>query len=419
MHFREAVAPALSGHFVNEFWTTLLPQLCHTEPAVLHAVQSLSASHRRFVMKVGPDLAQLEGDAFELRQYNRAITQLRSRASTSDADLVVVACCLLFTCFECLYGNQDLALTHLKHGLDIVKTTGTPFWASEAQKILHRFSTQSVLFGNIPQESTTFEEIVGPAMEVNVPQSFKGLTEAQAVLDILIAVALRFSSKVRQYTRTGMMTAPPHGHHDRLIQKYRSWESAFIRLRATTAEDDTSEARFLDLWIRYRASSIWIHSCLRKLETDFDAYKAEFSDIIECAGRLTSISSPNINSLKSTAFTFDHGNVSAIFLVALKCRYASIRMKAIDIMYALPAREGLWDTRLSARAARRIMEIETTATQEQSDSIPGDLPPEHCRVFTADIMEDQGQGYIHFHMRPEGHGGPIVDWKEDISTLPQ
>ncbi|KAF2227649.1 hypothetical protein BDZ85DRAFT_292738 [Elsinoe ampelina] len=420
-HFRDYLAPTLSGRFVNDMWTILLPQLCHCEPAVLLAIASISAGHSRFMYAHRQQKrAKLQAEAYEIDHYNSSIATLRDRKDPVNKDLVSVACCLLFTIFECLYGNRNNAIMHLSHGLQILDQAPHAHWTENAQKILRRFSAQSVLFGNGNSPTTSFWDIVQPALDVTLPDSFPDLNEAQGTLDILISAAIRFVHKYRHTDRDPKHWDKVHEPHDALVKKLRAWEALALPLfwpgkeRVLTLLDSNA----LDLWIRYCAVSAWAQACLRPWEVCIDAYRNEFRDIVESAELLLSMNDTSSGPNYMTApFIFDHGLVSALYMVALKCRYRDLRSRAMKIMQELPSREGLWDTRLHAKVARRVADIEDAATMASPEYAldPNTLAPENCRVFSIDIWEDDG--FVKIHMRPNGHGQPILKWREDLEGL--
>ena len=58
------------------------------------------------------------------------------------------------------------------------------------------------------------------------------------------------------------------------------------------------------------------------------------------------------------SFALDLGIVPPLFVVATKCRQRKLRREAIRLLMSSPRREGMWDSILSGRVAKWIMEIE-------------------------------------------------------------
>lgn len=88
--YRGRTATKIPGAFISEFWTVLLPQASHSEPAVLHALLALSAVHfdgtsqndtvqdgiaKNRTVEHGPRLERLT-----LEHYNYAIHHLKEKS---------------------------------------------------------------------------------------------------------------------------------------------------------------------------------------------------------------------------------------------------------------------------------------------------------------------------------------------------
>ncbi|RVX66159.1 hypothetical protein B0A52_09888 [Exophiala mesophila] len=116
----------LPGAFETSFWTVLLPQACVSEPAVLHATLSLASIHKRQALGLKPGAVSaglVESDLFALRQYTRAMTDLRHRIgddSRRSADVALITCAA-FVQLEYLRGCYQAGLTHLRHGLTVLE----------------------------------------------------------------------------------------------------------------------------------------------------------------------------------------------------------------------------------------------------------------------------------------------------------
>ena len=102
--FRSRTSLQLSGFFDAGFWTRVVIQAAHYEPAVRHAVLGLSSLHERFESGdksiFSPNWDWNEG-GFALQQYNRAIQQIiqPKHGSQQAVDICLIAC-MLFASFE-------------------------------------------------------------------------------------------------------------------------------------------------------------------------------------------------------------------------------------------------------------------------------------------------------------------------------
>ncbi|CAK7220559.1 hypothetical protein SEUCBS140593_004274 [Sporothrix eucalyptigena] len=157
--FQHITAPRLAGDLDAVFWRVLVLQICHTEPAVRHAVLAISSLHETFLQTslvsskknltietpATRSLASPRGHTtpqheFALKQYNKAIAHLlddmkttsneasstgtRIKAASRPACRRPVAplmTCLLFVCIEMLQGKDKEALIHLGQGRHLLK----------------------------------------------------------------------------------------------------------------------------------------------------------------------------------------------------------------------------------------------------------------------------------------------------------
>ena len=87
----------LSGVFDPTFWTRLVLQATHHEPAIKHAVIALGALHESSEIKSRED-----SSIFAMQQYGKAIECLVKplREKQKQAADVALITCVLFVCFE-------------------------------------------------------------------------------------------------------------------------------------------------------------------------------------------------------------------------------------------------------------------------------------------------------------------------------
>ena len=101
----------MTGYFKSNFWSHILLQTTHLEPAVRHAVVSIGSIHEQYEAGNAMDETQTSG-AFALQQYNTAISHLVNAAKKQEqqtADVILMSC-LLFISFEMLRANFGSSL---------------------------------------------------------------------------------------------------------------------------------------------------------------------------------------------------------------------------------------------------------------------------------------------------------------------
>jgi hypothetical protein len=86
----------LGGVFDPTFWTRLVLQATHHEPAIRHAVVALGALHE------SSEHSRDESSMFALQQYTKAIGCLVEpiQGKKKQATDVALMTCVLFVCFE-------------------------------------------------------------------------------------------------------------------------------------------------------------------------------------------------------------------------------------------------------------------------------------------------------------------------------
>jgi hypothetical protein len=94
--------------------------------------------------------------------------------------------------------------------------------------------------------------------------------------------------------------------------------------------------------------------------------------------------------LKPT-FSLSLGLITPLYITVTRCRDPAIRRRALHLLYTCNRKEGIWDSRLAARVAQRMVEVEEAGAvplpgQGSSDGtdaavvMSADQIPEHARV---------------------------------------
>ena len=202
--FRTRTAPGLSSYFDAEFWTRLVLQMSHAEPAIKHAMVAVGTLHEKredsvqtvpkirsvvmtdpMAISVPVTKARDDSDPFALAQYNKAIQHLSKRLNDPDTSSeIALLACILFVCVEFLRGDVEPAMRHFQSGMaiamayskktggsqlryqmDLVKENMLPFF--------HRLELLSTLFGNDAMWQYPID------LEQVVPTEFNNLKEAR------------------------------------------------------------------------------------------------------------------------------------------------------------------------------------------------------------------------------------------------
>ena len=156
--FQHITALCLAGDLDAVFWRVLVPQICHTEPAVRHAVLAVSSLHEALFqtppvphgsLKSAPAPSTFSRPSdcttrttqqcnFALRQYNMAISHLLDEMKTESSGpsccslkpsagsaqrrpVAALITCVLYLCIKMMQGKDKEALIHLEQGRLLLK----------------------------------------------------------------------------------------------------------------------------------------------------------------------------------------------------------------------------------------------------------------------------------------------------------
>ena len=117
------------------------------------------------------------------------------------------------------------------------------------------------------------------------------------------------------------------------------------------------------------------------------------------------IIAPEPPTILKPTFSLSVGIITPLYVCVTRCRDPIIRRRALRLLHKCNRKEGVWDSRLSARVAQRIVEIEEAGAIPADDE-PGDVPflvtsavqiPESSRVRELEAIFLPGrQGKIRY-----------------------
>lgn len=426
--FSSHTGPALSGDPENKsFWSIELPQLSFSEPAIRHALLAVSSCHAHFETQPG-DPKQC-GDIvcrdFTIKHYSLAIATLRQLLDLESTKLhVPLVCCLLFICLECLYGNTSLILAHLQNGLNILDSPSLHETNSHALESITR--KLKPIFNAFKAQSTVFGMSAFIPTQTPLLMDFIDVPGAKAKLDVLINACMSF---VKHQRIAYGDPQRPVGDSKRLQQKnlldkLLAWETRMHSLnRDESSSVDSNDASVMMLEIRQQATFVYVAVCLDPQQTFCDSYLPRFEAIISLIERFMADTNNNKTSAaKSSAlcstFSLESSLLPALWLTVLRCRDPGVRRRTISLLEKHPGREGLWDAKLYAKAARRVVEIEEASMAVQFRDT-SQWPDERLRVHRADVHrvseEPARSARLVFYTAPNGYFGNKLIWNEDIS----
>ncbi|KAK7419780.1 hypothetical protein QQX98_003152 [Neonectria punicea] len=386
--FRCRTATKLPASFVCEFWTSLLLTASSSEPAVLHAVLALGSVHKAGI--INADLVRNarnvpnEQERFMLRHYGKAINHLQPHFSTKDRTSfrVGLIACVVFICLEFLRGHFQTAQIHLQNGLKLLGEMqilsgaddgilhlrpcreSTDEWIVEAFSRLH---LQVELFKHTHQHRCLVIQAVSPETPV---LAFCSINEAWQGMDKLL-------NSVFYLTHQGRMEVfedqPPQKvdllqHQKSIQEELARWLVVYKALKEVMQGSRSVEEEKCHqlLYVYHTMTTIMADTCLGGYdESIFDSHTAQFIFLIKqsislriIASTPTPIPVPPSHLADMARSVVDVGWIPPLFYAAVKCRVHRIRLQAIRLLESTFHREGIWDAKVVACVARKVMHIE-------------------------------------------------------------
>ncbi len=242
-----------------------------------------------------------------------------------------------------------------------------------------RLDGQGLFFGMVPGIPPLYWDI-HLVWHLAIPPSFPDFHSAQRCWDFLMDRALQF------YRRTSFNRAyaPASADSPAAIAKqytmYRkqlaAFEASFQPLLDSAIEPDgtIANAAALVLSLYQKCVAIILAAVPQDSEMLYDSFLPDFQYITQICARL--IAAQETTQLpRNPRFSFDIGIIPALHITATKCRDPLVRREAIDLMFASPRQEGMWDGVLSARIGRWIVSC------EEEGLTPPELPANRGNWF--------------------------------------
>jgi hypothetical protein len=419
--FRSNSVRALQGYFDSEFWSRLVLQASHTEPTIRHAVIALGSLHETTQSKDPTMLNMGKGhDKFALRHCNKAITNLTQQFYTRGERPIEVLfiSCALFVCFETLQGNYESAITHMESGVRMHRNWLAENGSSgsrtsseschiidkEISQIFSRLNLQVLMFPDTHLLGKEFYTMnVNPLIEPP-PESFSSLKEARDRLDncmsyVFESIIVTYFSR-QDFVNHTQKLSPEYQTYRTLLSQWSRLFSAFMTSSgADLGPADRQRASLLE--VQYKVAIILFATGISPQETAFDAFNSDFDSIVTVASSLV-VNNQGPGILEGTEqFSFDMGIVPPLYFTASRCRDPSIRRRALSILSANPRQEGVWNSDMLAKIAKRLICVEEDGIERVTSSHDV-LATSRVSVLNATIYSEQRRILLEL-CRPKGN----------------
>lgn len=404
--FQHVTAPCISGDFDAVFWRSIVLQVAQTEPAVRHAVLSVSTLHEGLTQ--GTIVQSTDGcptQSFALQQYNKAIARLLDQMNNPlTKPLASLLTCVLFVCIEFLQGKDKESLIHLEQGRQLLTRLDERYNGPEMECILRhvvplytRLSLTSFLFGGTPVQLPDSLKSRG-----EIPDTFGSMDHLRYFMHEFMEQAFRFTHRARpaknssdSISRETMQLLEVE--QDRLLCRLAKFNVAFSLFQASRSKTGP-ENTLLVLQMYLHAQYIWISTALSSSEIVYDNYLAQFAAIVPLAAAYIDLELSPQNQpafpppksgsavptyhlsglnqqLPGSNFTFETHIIPPLYYVATKCRHPLIRRSALGLLRRDPfRRENLWRASVMGALAGHVVALEEKWAQAQSFSSASQSP---------------------------------------------
>ncbi|KAJ5774725.1 hypothetical protein N7457_009621 [Penicillium paradoxum] len=375
-YYFQHAAQYLSGGMNIDFWTSVVPQICRTEPAVWDAIitistlfeypdQSLDFTFLRLGQKRSHALNQTQKDA--LGWYSRSISTIHSQIEHGRADpYVALISCVMFICVEAIQGRVEEALQLLRQGFTLipdlrmkinlaaVSATKAALLEDTIIPIFLRLNTIALAISGT-QASDLFSFTEGKE------NKFTSLAPARQGIITLAAEGMLFQREAELHLEA--VGGEANVSQEFLIRqndlksRLANWLHAYTEL-CTTLCQNPSHLAYTEptLLVYHAAASIFVACSLTQHETIYDAYLLDFRCIIDNSILvLNTLLRPNG---APSPFTFEMGVGLPLYLTATKCRHPILRRRALQLLQQAPPVQGFYKCPPGIALAGHLMALE-------------------------------------------------------------
>ncbi|KAM5527854.1 C6 zinc finger domain protein [Fusarium oxysporum f. sp. phaseoli] len=369
--FHEKLAFDLSGYFEAPFWTRLIPQQCHDNMGIKHAILALSALYKSALSSESHTVnLKDEHYSFALVQQRQAIRSLRKDLSSPRPQMrLALVASLLFSCFESFHGDWETATQQVYNGFNILKRLGEDETRHATNSLTDIDLDVGLTLGRLELQILSFLP-VSPMLEnpndlnsgeivLDMPDQFTTFNEAFAAVTKLAVPILRYSktcARCENVPGTWDFLARQKQHLQRLLDQ---WGTAYEAMFLEACQNTVGREHLGVLQVRICAwkCEIVLATSMSNTEAVFDGFTAQFQRITHFA-RYVLQKDQEIRNADGSRLQYGMGLIMALFYTATRCRNFFVRREAIAILREWPCTNGIWHSLQAAKVAEWIVSIE-------------------------------------------------------------
>lgn len=374
-YYFEFAASSIGGGLDVDFWRTIVPQVCRSEPAVWDAIIAISALFESPKQRTVPFPQETYGALDQNRQdalewYSRSVSAVRQRIERGSVDIFVgLISCVLFICIEAIQGNADGALRLFSQGVQLILTlrpqiASGDLPASKASllngtiiPIFVRLGAIALAISGAPITALLQDTEGAPAEKFD---SLRSAREAIVALAVEIPLFETTCSKHLQEHHVSVVSEEFFIQASTLAARLRRWHIAFENLMNCLPAKDNLTLQQIGtsalLSSYHDMLYVMIETCTSLSLTQFDLYLPNFQNIVEQSAIALNASVQSDGT--QPPFTFEISVGLPIWFTSLRCRDPRTRRAALALLHKSPMVQGFYQTSFGAAMSEKIMELE-------------------------------------------------------------
>jgi hypothetical protein len=400
------------------------------EVSIRHALVAVSAVYEEDCMIwESPQAGTAALKKLSLDYYNRAIRSMVKKMQEKDTVIVPILGCILFVCFEFLRRDIPAAIKHIDGGIKMIEQarvrrqeTANKEISSAIKipdfenEIVERVMTPLISSLNLTAAVFGRPGVHFSCRDSGDPTSVEPFSANVTNMEDAIVTVLDFINGTMAYLREmGQKRYTPNGMdledyliQERLIKATHEWRERFEAMDAASINVTPTQKKARNmLRAVQKTAQLWLMGASSPYETAWDMYKSDFEELLSYIEDVV-LDSVQFAKAHTKLFSFELGIIPPLELIIRKCRYPSIRRRALALLKAYPKRECLFDSFYAALLDERVIEMEEACFKLPPGCVPDDdqLPPEHERIHLVFFAYDNVPGVdgwlVSFLSKPHG-----------------
>ncbi|KAJ9263501.1 transcriptional regulator family: Fungal Specific TF [Paecilomyces variotii] len=375
-YYFQNTATFVGGGLDVDFWLTIVPQVCRSEPAVWDALISISSLFES--PDPCPDLVSVRrGHARTLNQnqqdalvwYSRSVSAVRRGIERGSVDSFVgLITCILFICIEALWGGMEEALHLYSQGVHLILAlqTQSAYAAMTETKTSLLKDTIVPIFIRIGAVTLNTGVSMSPLLQETEHESAPEFTSLKSAREAIVILAIEiplFELDCEEYliqSHACHISEELMSRQKVLSSRLQSWYTAFTNMMESLRTKDGLSALQAStgalLLTYYEMLSVIIGVCVSPLRITTDAYTSNFQNIAE-QSRIALTGSARRDGTQPP-FTFELSVGLPLWFTCIRCREPTIRRTALALLRRAHHIEGLYKRDYAATMSERIIMVE-------------------------------------------------------------